>query len=96
MALYKCLHFFRRTIENCKDIKITVLETSLLLCSTDEMCPKLVLTTKKRECWDPVFVFSIHSLKNSSPIYCLFNSLSILPSSSLIVNFIFLLSKYCL
>jgi hypothetical protein len=47
--------FLRRTIENCKIFKITVVKTSLLPCSMYGMWPKLiVLTTHEREWRDPV------------------------------------------
>ncbi len=50
------LTFLRRTIENVVNffLEISVIKTSLLLCSMDGMWPKLVLTTHAREWRNPV------------------------------------------
>ncbi len=66
-----------------------------MLCSTNEMCPKLVLTTKKRD-WRVLSLYSLFTLFKTLLLFSFFSiQFQFSPSSSLIVNFSFLLSEYC-
>ncbi len=45
LKMYKALHFSEGPLKIVKIFQITVMKTSLLLCSMDWMWPKLALTT---------------------------------------------------
>jgi hypothetical protein len=54
LTLYKALHFPEVPLKIVKIFYVTVIKTSLLLCSKNGMWPKLVLTTHEREWRDHV------------------------------------------
>jgi hypothetical protein len=54
LRLYKALHFSEGPFKIVKIFEITVIKTSLLLCSMKRMWPKLVLATHEQEWRNPV------------------------------------------